>query len=325
MTNSNLAPRAYAAAHFALELHGIDQELGVFRSIEGGGLKCDVMTYQNAGNYERWRQLARPKFENIKLQLGMSCSEPFYKWIEEFFTGKGTRKNGAIVAADFYYKERARREFSEAMICELVFPTLNATDKNTAYMTVSLAVEDILFKKGDEGRELKQNKGYDTQKDWKACNFRFSLDGFDEACKRVTKIESFTVKQNIIEYASGGRRTVSKTPSVMEFPTISFSLPEPDAQPLLDHFKKRGVDGEVPGRLHGQLDTYDNTVGEENPKSHFMVEFINCDIINAQPDKSDSSTEEAKMVKFDMYVETMKFTYLNGSGTGMLDAGATNG
>jgi len=325
MTNDQIGPRAYAAAHFALELHGIDQELGLFRSIEGGGLKCDVMTYQNAGNYERWRQLAKPKFENIKLQMGMGMSAPFYEWIEQFFTGKGTRKNGAIVAADFYYKERARREFSEALICELTFPALNATDKNTAYMSVSLAVEDILFKKGDEGRELKMNKGYDTQKDWKACNFTFNIDGFSDACKRVTKVESFTVKQNILEYASGGRRTVSKTPSVMEFPTISFSLPEVDAQPLLDHFKKRGVDGEVPGRLHGQLDTFDNTVGAKDAQSHFMIEFFNADITNAQPDKSDSTTEEMKLVKFDMYIETMKFTYKNGSGTGQLDVQQHNG
>jgi phage tail-like protein len=319
MPNSQIGPRAYAAAHFALELHGIDQDLGLFRSIEGGGLKCDVMTYQNAGNYERWRQLAKPKFENIKLQMGMGMSEPFYKWIEEFFTGKGTRKNGAIVAADFYYKERARREFSEALIAELTFPALSATDKNTAYMTVALAVEDILFKKGDEGKELKMNKGYDTQKDWKACNFTFSLDGFAEACKRVTKIESFTVKQNILEYPSGGRRTVAKAPSVMEFPTISFSLPEVDAQPLLDHFKKRGVDGEVPGRLHGQIDTFDNTIGAKDAASHFMLEFFNADITNAQPDKSDASSEEMKLVKFDLYTESMKFTYINGSGTGMLD------
>jgi hypothetical protein len=102
---------------------------------------------------------------------------------------------------------------------------------------------------------------------------------------------------------------VSKTPSVMEFPTISFSLPEVDAQPLLDHFKKRGVDGEVPGRLHGQLDTFDNTVGAKDAQSHFMIEFFNADITNAQPDKSDSTTEEIKQYKIDLYVERMSFKF----------------
>ena len=71
---------------------------GVLRSIEGGGLKAEVMTYQNGGTYERWRQLGKPSFEDIKLQIGMAMSEPFYKWIEEFFKGNADRKNGAIVA-----------------------------------------------------------------------------------------------------------------------------------------------------------------------------------------------------------------------------------
>ncbi|MEO8555009.1 MAG: phage tail protein, partial [Kofleriaceae bacterium] len=130
--------RSYAAAHFALELDGKDT-VGLFRSIEGGGVRADVMTYQNGANYDRWRQLGKPKFEDIKLQVGMAMSQPFYDWIAKFFDGKADRKTGAIVAADFYYKERARRDFTEAMIKELTFPKLDATDKNPAYMTVALA------------------------------------------------------------------------------------------------------------------------------------------------------------------------------------------
>jgi len=316
MTNDQLGPRAYAAAHFGLELQGVDEELGLFRSIEGGGLKCDVMTYQNGGTYERLRQLGKPKFDDIKIQLGMGMSEPFYNWIAEFFSGKGTRKNGTIVAADFYYNERARREFSAALIKDMTFPALNATDKNPAYMTVSLAVEDMVFKKGG-GEPIKMNKGINTQKDWKSCNFHFSIDGFPDACKRVTKVESFTVKQNILEYASGGRRTMSKTPSAMDFPPISFSMPAVDAQPLLEHFKKRGVDGEVPGRLHGQIETFNNETEAKN--SSFKVEFFGADIVNAQHDKSDAGTDEIMQVKFELYVESMKFTYLNGSGSGTLE------
>src|ERR1041385_4317039 len=126
---------AYSAAHFALELDDMP-DLGVFRSIEGGGIKADVMTYQNGGTYDRWRQLGKPKFEDIKLAVGMAMSEDFYQWIASFFEGKAVRKNGSIIAADFYYKERARRKFTDAMICELVFPKLDATDKGTTHMNV---------------------------------------------------------------------------------------------------------------------------------------------------------------------------------------------
>jgi phage tail-like protein len=302
---SNQQPRTYAAAHFALELDG-KKDVGLFRSIEGGGVKADVMTYQNGANYDKWRSLGKPKFEDIKVQVGMSMSEPFYAWIAKFFDGIADRKNGAIVAADFYYNERARREFTNAMIKELTFPKLDAQDKNAAYMTVALAVEGIVFKKG-EGAKLQQNAGMLAQKLWTACNFRFSLDGFEQACKRVTKIDAFTIKQNVLEYHQGGFRAPTKTPSAIDFPTLSFYLPEADAEPFMKRFTDRGIKGEVRGHAAqkaGMIQTFD-----QEKKALFTLEFFEADILNVQPDKSDSASEEIKMVKIDLFTEKMKFTY----------------
>lgn len=297
------AGRTYAAAHFALELDGKDS-VGLFRSIEGGGVRTDVMTHQNGANYERWRQLGKPKFEDIKLQVGMAMSEAFYDWIAQFFDGKADRKNGAIVAADFYYQERARREFTEAMIKELTFPKLDGQDKNAAYMTIGLTVEGITFKKGDTGKKLQQPSGFDKQKLWTACNFRFRVDSMEAACKRVSKIDSFTIKQNIIEYHMGGQRAPIKTPSSIDFPNLVFYVPEADAQPFMDHFTKRGMNGEVPGRLTGMLETFDN-----QGQTLFTLSYSGADILNVTPDKSDSTTEEIKQVKVELYTEKMEFSY----------------
>jgi hypothetical protein len=129
------------------------------------------------------------------------------------------------------------------------------------------------------------------------------MDGFD-CLKRVTKVESFTIKQQALEYATGGSRWASKTPSAIDWPQISFTLPEADAQPLMDHFIKRGVKGEVPGRLTGQIETYDN-----QQQTCFTIQFSGSDIANIAPDKSDATTEEIKQVKVDLYVEGMAFNY----------------
>ena len=60
--------RAYAAAHFGLELgSGSDKDVGLVRSIEGGGVSAEVMTYQFGENYDVWRQLGKPKYSDIKL------------------------------------------------------------------------------------------------------------------------------------------------------------------------------------------------------------------------------------------------------------------
>jgi len=301
MANTN--NRAYAAAHFALELDG-KSDVGLFRSIEGGNLKADVMTYQSGQNYDRWRQLGKPKFEDFKLQVGMSMSKPFYDWIAEFFQGKAIRKTGAIVAADFYYVERARREFKEAMIKELSFPKLDGSDKNAAYMTIGVAVEEMAFKPG-AGKKLQQTTGMEGQKLWTSCNFRFSLDGFEDACKNVSKVDAFTVKQNIIEYHQGNLRAPIKVPSQIDFPNLVFYVPEADAPKFQEHIKKRVVDGEQPGRLTGTIQTYDN---ERKPL--FTLSFYNADILAVTPDKSDSTSEEIKQVKIDLYTEKMEFEYV---------------
>lgn len=301
MANTN--NRAYAAAHFALELDG-KSDIGLFRSIEGGSLKADVMTYQSGQSYERWRQLGKPKYEDFKLQVGMSMSKPFYDWIAAFFKGEAVRKTGAIVAADFYYVERARREFKEAMIKELAFPKLDGADKNAAYMTIGVAVEEMTFKPG-AGKKLTQTTGMESQKLWTACNFRFSLDGFEDACKNVSKVDSFTVKQNIIEYHQGNVRAPIKVPSQIDFPNLSFYVPEADASKFQEHITKRVSNGELPGRLTGMIQTYDN---EKKPL--FTLSFYNADILAVTPDKADSSSEEIKQCKIDLYTERMEFEYV---------------
>ena len=312
----------YAAAHFALELDG-KEEVSLFRSIEGGGVKADVMTYHPAINKQehglnRWKVVGKPKFDDIKLTLGMSMSQPFYNWMKEFFDGNAVRKNGAILAADFYYKERARRTFSNALIKELTFPKLDGSDKNPVYMNITLAVEDIHFLKGTGEKIPLQAKEFDrAQKQWSANNFELWIDGFGDACRRVSKIDSFTIKQNIVEHHVGGFKAAIKVPTVVEFPNLTFYVPEADAQTFIDHMQKRVGFGRSPGGdangngqvrdpagLHGHITTYDN---QQYPQ--FSIYFEGADIVSVTPDKADASSEDVKLVKIELFTERMFFDY----------------
>lgn len=303
---TSVQPRTYAAAHFAFVLDG-GGDIGLFRSIEGGNVKADVMTYQSGPNYDKWRQLGKPKFEDIKLTIGMAMGLTFYTWVKEFFDGKPDRRNGHIIAADFYYNTRAKRGFTNAMISELTFPKLDGADKGPAYMNVTLSVEGLTFEKGG-GEKMVSSRGFNNQKMWTACNFRFSINGMEDACRRTAKIDSFTIKQNVLEYHAGGHRTPIKVPSPVDFPNLTFYVPEADA----DLFFKRVTDrlmmtkDKYPGAgdLHGYIETYDN---EGSPL--FYLQFFGAEILAVTPDKSDSSTEEIKMVKIDMYTEKMTFEY----------------
>jgi hypothetical protein len=179
-------------------------------------------------------------------------------------------------------------------------------------MNIGLSVEDIEFTKGSGNQLPQQAKNFDEQqKHWTANNFMFKLDPYEDACRRVVKIDSFTLKQNIIEHHMGGFKAAIKTPSSVEFPNLTFYVPEPDAQPFLDHMAKRvGFGGKGNGQvrdattMHGQLDTYDNEL-----KPIFTVQFFGADIISVTPDKSDATSEEMKLVKVELYTERMEFKF----------------
>lgn len=297
----------YAAAHFGLELDG-KKDVGLFRSIEGGNLKAAVMNYQYGHSLEKWRQLGKPTYEDMKVQVGMAMSKPFYDWIEKFFSGEAIQKNGAIVAADFHYNERARREFTGAMIKELTFPALSGKDGQALYMNLTIAVENMTFKPGTAGAKINQTRGMQSQKEWVGCRFRFSLDGFDQACSKTAKIDAFTLKQTIIDYHQGGHRAPMKCASAIDFPNIAFYIPESDAKPLYDQAKKRITDGELKSHSDKKAG-YIQLLTQEN-RPLITLEFFDAEIVSVTPDKSDTQTEEpVKLVKVEMYTERMKFTY----------------
>ncbi|HEY1554936.1 MAG TPA: phage tail protein [Kofleriaceae bacterium] len=310
VTNPN---RTYSAAHFVLALDGADA--GLLRSIEGGNARTDVMTYNINGGPAptvRWRQLGKPKFEDIKIQAGMAASKPFFDWIADFMAGKATRHDGAIIAGDFYYKERARREFTAALIKEFTFPKLDANDKSPAFLTVALTVENVKFSTTTQGSgaTVLDQKRMESQKAWKSCNFRFTLSGFEDSVRRVVKVDSFTVKQNIVEYHQGGILAPTKTPTTIDTPNLTFYVPEADAQPFIDHFTNDNAiaiknDVKNKSALHGSITAIDNAL-----KDVFEVSFLGCDIFSITPDRSDSTTEEIKLVKIELYVESMAFKWI---------------
>ena len=315
MSNTMNAGRAYSAAHFVLEL-GNSERVGFFRSVEGGGIKSEIMTYRAGSTPTLLRQLGKPKYEDIKIQVGMSMSTTFYTWIENFFAGTVIRKDGAIVAGDFLYKERARREFTQALISAIDIPKLDGDDKNACYMTVTISPETIRFKSGGAaggGTELDGYTGGMAQKLWTAANFRFEIDGFQEACKRVTKIDGFSIKQKIHEYKAGNTRDAVRVPGFLEFPNLTFYLPEVDAGPFFDHFTKYVISGtrQASPRFNGVIELQDH---KKNPLCEITLTGV--DLSNMAPQKSEGGAEDIKQVKVEISVESMKFKYTSSASGG---------
>ena len=303
---ANAGPRAYSAAHFGLELDNVPKPVGIIRSVEGGSVTAEVINYQTGENYDIWRQLGKPKYEDIKIQSGMAMAWPWFAWIKLFFDGRGVRKNGAIIAADFQYKEQARRQFQDALITELAFPKLDGSDKNPAYVTMTLTPEKVNFVKGNQ-QVLKESADLKGQQLWTACNFLFTIDGLDDVVRRCTKVDGFSIKQKPIDYAEGTHIGGLKVPGRIEWPNISFYVPEVDAKPLIDkymlyatHDENHPADGGFTGAIEYQ-DSAHSTM--------FTINIFGMHIKAVTPDKGDAGSEEIKLVKLEMAVERMSFDW----------------
>ncbi|MEZ4400468.1 MAG: phage tail protein [Kofleriaceae bacterium] len=305
-SQSSTGPELYSSAQFAIELDG-DKSLTSLRSIDGGHAKTEILTYHSGTkNLGVLRQNGKRKYEDIKLVMGMAAGPAMWNWMNSFIAGTCERRNGALVAADKNYVEKARRLFKEAIISSIDFPSFNSTDKNPATVTVTVSPETMVYTVGDGGNIAAPDPdGGPTgenqrQKHVSACNFHFSYHGAsDGAMKRVTKVDAFSVKTKIVEYHHAGRHEPIKLAGKVEWPNIAFYLPEIEAQFFIDLHTKT-MSGQPAPIGAAELSYFDN-----NRRPRGVVEFEGCRIFSVAPDKHDATNEEVRQVKVEMAVESI--------------------
>ncbi len=292
-------PDVYSSAHFALQLDG--HIIGTLRSIDGGKVTTEVVSYQSGDSGEIWRQLARAKYEDIKFVTALAGGQPLWDWMNAFVAGQGVRRTGQLIAADYNYNEKAKRTFWDALISAIDFPKFDANDKNPANITVTISPEKITYEKGDGHKLDERESSVGGQQHIAACNFHFLYDGVSpEVCSRVSKVDGFSLKTKIIEYHYGGRLEASKQAGKFEFPNLVFYLPEVDAAPFRELHMKSVAGERAP--MRGASLSFFNNAQDERGK----FEFINCHIFNVTPEKQDASSEDIRLMKVECQIEGLK-------------------
>jgi hypothetical protein len=235
--------RSYVAGHFMLSLDG-GGGTGFLQAVSGGGVSADVVTEPDPSNpLLSKKQIGRPKYEDCAVQLEVGDSAVVIDWVESMLAGKPTRKSGAIVSADFNWKERGRLAFTDALITEIVIPSCDGASKDPAYMKLTITPETTEWTAGT-GASLEAAKNT-KQKAWLPSNFRLKVG--DLPCSRVSKIDSFTIKMGVKEGDVGSTREPQKEPTKIEIPNLKITLDAVDApawEEWFDDFCIKGNNGE---------------------------------------------------------------------------------
>ena len=298
--------RSYTAGRFAFILDG-EQLSGYPLDAEGGEAYADVLVDPPGPDGVARKRPGRVKYGDITLKTGIGMSKGFYEWVKSAFDGKYERRNGAVIAANFDYRERARVQFSDALITEVGMPALDAASKDAAKMTVKFAPEITRRSVKSAGKQLPPPPSGNNQKAWLPSNFRLRIDGLDAACSRVNKIEALTIKQKVTENAVGELRDYEKEPASVEVPNLVITVPESHAKAFYDWHEDFVIKGEnTPDREKGGTLEY---LANDLKTVLFTLTFSNLGIFKLVPDKVESGSDQIRRVKAEMYCEDIRFDY----------------
>jgi phage tail-like protein len=294
--------RGTMVSHVEIEL---DQKVaGFLQSAEGGNATSDVVNEKVGADGFTRKHLAGVKYEDITVNAGTGMNKAFYDWVKSSFSPTAPqRKSGAIVAADFNFKELQRMTFANALITEVGMPALDAASKDAAKMTIKLSPEftRMVTKPG-------ASLGTSNQKvlKWSSSNYQLLIDGLDTS--RVSKIEALVIKQKVTENPTGDNRDFGGGVTTVEFPNVKLTLAESSATTWFKWHEDFVINGN-----NGQAQEKKGSLSFLTPDLKtelFKLNFTGLGIFKLDPDPWSNTTASIRRVSAELYVEEMTFTYL---------------
>ena len=291
-----MASSRFAAGSFALDLDGT--MCGFLKAVEGGAITADVVAEPIGSTYFAKKHIGAPRYEELTLKLDLSLERAVYDWISDTWTGRSPRHDGAIVAVSSQRKAVSERQFFRAFLSEVTIPAADAASKEPAFLTVKLAPE---FHRAKAGSGVSVNVPTARKKAWLPSNFKLEIDGLD--CKKVTKVDSFTVTQKVAEDPVGELRVVTKEPTSVETPNLRITLAESSSQTWtawFDDFVVKGLSGDENER-NGKL----SFLAPDLKSALAEVRFFNLGIFRLEPEPQ-AVQETIARIRAELYCERME-------------------
>ena len=290
---------------YLLELDGAI--VGPLNTMENGFVSGDIIMYQDGNDLIMRKRLGRLKYEDIVLTCGANLSLPFYQWLAGTLDGDGLnpRKNGAIVAVNPNGQIIDRREFQNTLVKEVQFPALDGLSNEPAYFTVTLTPERIQYQSasGQAGPPPQANHvSLNTSR------FRLQIQGLEQACAFVRRIEPLVVKQEIINYQDGRDARQSRVSGGrLEVGNLVITLPQHQAGPFTEWFSSFVLQGQISGNTKQGLLEF---LAPDAQTVLAAVTLHNLGIFRMGP----VTREGAYQVQVEMYCERVQLTQFPGSG-----------
>lgn len=287
VTHAQKTARTYTAGHFFLELNGQTNPL---RSMEGGEISAVVS--QNGAK----KQIGPPVYGDLEVQVGLGIDKALQDWIKAAAQGKQSKTTCTVITADQSYQATSKSEFVDAIISELTIPTLDASSKDQAYLTVKFAPQAI--KPGKPSSEKVSTAGV-KQKSAAVSNFKLTIDGLD--CSKVAKVDAITLKQSKSDKSSG------KGSNPTEFSNLKVTFSAASIQTWADWHKSFVIEGK-----NGDKEERSGTLEFLDPslKSPLLtIKFQNVGICSLSDEAGEANSEQIRRSVAELYFEGMTIEF----------------
>ena len=240
--------RPPATGRFLLNLDG---QSTLLHDVDGGNVKASVVTVDMGTKQPPRKQISTLSYEPFSIAVDLAMGKPLAEWVDATLELSPTRKSGTIVSASFDYRARSSRHFRDALIEEITIPSMIASSKQLAFVTIKFKPEEITYAKGDNAI---QNVVSSRQKTWLSSSFRLRIG--DLPCSRVSKIDSFTIRQSTSAQTLDDVHDGASDRTTVEFPNLKVTFSAVDLDPWHDWFNDFVILGNNgPGRaVQGALE-----------------------------------------------------------------------
>jgi phage tail-like protein len=294
-----MAANSYAAGRFAFSVDG--QFAGYIKKVSGGVTKGEVATHNLGTTNVQKKHLATITHEAVTMEIGGGMGKPLWDWIKASFDKSFQIKTCALTAADFNYKAQATRVFQDAYIKKVTFPTFEGSNKDAVYVTVEIDPQIIRYEAAG-GEDLKGEENANTKK-WLCSNFRFEVSGLEDACKRISKVESLTWEQKVVKDEVGLFREPTKHAAALTVPNIKLSISMADIGPWAEWHKSFVIDGKCDD---GSEKTASLTLlGPDLKEELCVINFNHVGIVSLEQDAYEANSEKVASFTVEMYAEEM--------------------
>jgi hypothetical protein len=296
---------AYGAGHFGLELDG-NPSTAFIKSLEGGFAKAIVASDPIGPDNTYIKHTSVREIDPVSIEVGLAGCRDVMRWIRDSWQKEPSRRSGQIIHADFNMVQRLEHEFTDALIVETTFPTLDGASKEPGYLKVKFLPEAVKLRRSSGGKL--QSVASSKQKAWTASAFRLIIDGIDTS--KVSKIDGFSIKQGVKPLYIGRQLYPELEPTKVEFPDLSVHMSLEYAEPIMEWYEKfvRAGEKDTKAERTGAIEF----LAPNRERVLFRINLYEVGLKSFSINRVEGRQEAIKRCKFELYVGQMDLDPMSG-------------